>query len=494
MGQSYDKIGKFVEDYKALSRLYPEYVIPAAVAMTVILVLLLVLALKREAGRKDAEEMDEQVGGEGMEPEAAVLGELEFEEGFSIGIEGSQEAAVEGVESVETVEEVVPPEAAPAEALGEEPEREVVGDGGSASEVVDKAAPMDEGGREGFMTPLEEEFEAVPEEEELEAQPVYDETEPEVEETEQSLFARLRAGLSRTQSGLLGKLGEMVALKKEIDEGLWNDFEEALVMADMGIGTTMKLRTQVEQSLTKAGRRDSGSIVAALREEILAMLKNAEGAPVELDGGPLVIMVAGVNGVGKTTTIGKLAYMFAKDGKKVMVAAADTFRAAAVEQLEIWARRVGSDFLKGQSGADPSAVAYDAVKAALARGTDVLIIDTAGRLHTKTNLMEELKKIKRVVGREMGGAPHETLLVLDATTGQNAVQQAKVFKDSIEVTGIVLTKLDGTAKGGVIVAIADELNIPVKFIGIGESLTDLRRFHAEDFVEALFLTGEETIH
>ncbi|MGH7888976.1 MAG: signal recognition particle-docking protein FtsY, partial [Thermodesulfobacteriota bacterium] len=207
-----------------------------------------------------------------------------------------------------------------------------------------------------------------------------------------------------------------------------------------------------------------------------------------------VLMVAGVNGVGKTTTIGKLAYRFRKEGKSVMVAAADTFRAAAVEQLEIWAKRVGSDFLKGQSGGDPSSVAFDAVKACLTRGTDVLIIDTAGRLHTKTNLMDELKKIRRVVGRELEGAPHETLLVLDATTGQNAVQQAKMFKEAIDVTGIALTKLDGTAKGGVIIAIADELNIPVKFIGIGESLGDLREFKAEEFVEALFLTGKETLH
>jgi fused signal recognition particle receptor len=177
-----------------------------------------------------------------------------------------------------------------------------------------------------------------------------------------------------------------------------------------------------------------------------------------------------------------------------MVAAADTFRAAAVEQLEIWANRVGSDFLKGQSGADPSAVAFDAVRAAKARGTDVLIIDTAGRLHTKANLMEELKKVRRVIGRELEGAPHETLLILDATTGQNAIQQAKKFKEAVEVTGIVLTKLDGTAKGGVIVAIADELKIPVKFIGIGERLGDLREFKAEEFVEALFLTGKETLH
>lgn len=318
--------------------------------------------------------------------------------------------------------------------------------------------------------------------------------EEEPEETEAGLFSRLRAGLSRTQAGLLGRLDEMLSIRKEIDDSLWDDFEETLVTADLGIGTTMKLRSEIESKLSKKALRNPMLIKEALREEILRVLKSAEGSPIILNTKPFVIMVAGVNGVGKTTTIGKLAYKFRKDGRNVMVAAADTFRAAAVEQLEIWANRVGSDFLKGQSGADPSAVAFDAVRAAFARDTDVLIVDTAGRLHTKANLMEELKKIKRVIGRALEGAPHETLLVLDATTGQNAIQQAKMFKEAIEITGIVLTKLDGTAKGGVIVAIANELKIPVKFIGIGERLGDLREFKADEFVEALFLTGKETLH
>lgn len=313
-------------------------------------------------------------------------------------------------------------------------------------------------------------------------------------ETKRSLFSRLRSGLSKTQAGLLGKLDEILSLRKEIDDDLWDDFEETLVMADLGISTTMKLRSRIERELSSKGRREPMDIKNALREEVLRILKGAEGKKLRFDRHPFVIMVAGVNGVGKTTTIGKLAYMFTREGKKVMVAAADTFRAAAVEQLQVWAKRVGSDFLKGQSGADPSSVAYDAIKAAIARDTDILIIDTAGRLHTKSDLMEELKKIKRVISRELEGAPHEVFLVLDATTGQNAVQQAKMFNDAIGVTGIILTKLDGTAKGGVIVAIADEFNIPVRYIGIGESLSDLREFEAEDFVEALFLTGEETLH
>jgi fused signal recognition particle receptor len=343
-------------------------------------------------------------------------------------------------------------------------------------------------GSEGFEGTVEEEIR-----EDIRVEREFEEEKVE-EVTKERLFSRLRAGLSKTQAGLIGRLDEMLSIRKEIDSDLWDDFEEALITADLGVGTTMKLRNEIERKLTKKSLRDPIAIKSALREEILRILENVEGSPIEVNTKPFVVMVAGVNGVGKTTTIGKLAYRFRKEGKGVMVAAADTFRAAAVEQLEIWAKRVGSDFLKGQSGVDPSAVAFDAIKASLARGTDVLIIDTAGRLHTKTNLMEELKKIRRVVGRELPGAPHETLLVLDATTGQNAIQQAKMFKEAIEVTGIVLTKLDGTAKGGVIVAIADELNIPVKFIGIGESLGDLREFKAEEFVEALFLTGKETLH
>ena len=315
----------------------------------------------------------------------------------------------------------------------------------------------------------------------------------EPEETKEGLFARLRKGLSKTHTGLFGRLGEVLS-KKEIDESVWDDFEETLIMADIGVGTTMKLRERIGAAIQKKSLRDADAITGALKEEILRILKTAEGSPIRISTKPYVIMVAGVNGVGKTTTIGKLANRLKKENLSVMVAAGDTFRAAATEQLEIWSKRVGSDFIKGQSGADPSSVAFDAVKAASARGTDVLIIDTAGRLHTKGNLMEEIKKMKRVISRELAEAPNETLLVLDATTGQNAIQQAKMFNEALDVTGIVLTKLDGTAKGGVIVAIADELNIPVKYIGIGESLSDLREFNADEFVEALFYSGEESVH
>ena len=322
------------------------------------------------------------------------------------------------------------------------------------------------------------------------------EPEPEAEEvpeTKEGLFARLRKGLSKTHTGFLGKLGEVVS-NREINDDLWDEFEETLIMADLGMGTTMKLREKVQERLKKKSLADSGAITDALKEEILVILKGAEAKPLSISEKPFVIMIAGVNGVGKTTSIGKLASRLKKENREVMVAAGDTFRAAATEQLEVWSRRVGTDFIKGHSGADPSSVAFDAVKAAAARGMDVLIIDTAGRLHTKGNLMDEIKKMKRVISREMESAPHETFLVLDATTGQNAVQQAKMFNDALGVTGIVLTKLDGTAKGGVIIAIADELNIPVRFIGIGEALGDLREFNADEFVEALFYEGGDTVY
>ncbi len=312
-------------------------------------------------------------------------------------------------------------------------------------------------------------------------------------ESKESLFSRLRSGLSKTQVGLIGKLDEILSTR-EIDDDLWDEFEEALITADLGVGTTLKLRKRIEEKLSKKSLRDPKTVMSTLKQECLEILKKAEGKPIKIESKPFVIIIAGVNGVGKTTTIGKIAYKFTNEGKTVLVAAADTFRAAAVEQLEIWAKRVGSDFLRGQTGSDPSSVAFDALKASQARDNDILIIDTAGRLHTRTNLMEELKKLRRVISRELDGAPNETLLVLDATTGQNAIQQAKMFNEAVDITGIILTKLDGTAKGGVILAIADELNIPVKYIGIGESLKDLREFNAEEFIEALFVTGEETIH
>lgn len=312
------------------------------------------------------------------------------------------------------------------------------------------------------------------------------------EDPERSFFERLSTGLSKTRRGIFSNL-ESVFSGGAIDDAAWDDFEEILIMSDMGVATTAKLREKVSSAVSSGESGDVGKITALLKKEILDILRAVQSPPAELSRKPTVFMVAGVNGVGKTTSIGKIANRFTSSGKRVMVAAADTFRAAAVEQLGVWAERVGSDFLRGQTGADPSAVAYDAVRASVSRGVDLLIIDTAGRVHTKTGLMDELGKLRRVVARELEGAPHETLLVLDATTGQNAVEQARTFDETVGVTGIVLTKLDGTAKGGIIVAIAEQLGIPVRYVGVGEGLGDLREFDAVEFTEALFAPEKETV-
>lgn len=299
-----------------------------------------------------------------------------------------------------------------------------------------------------------------------------------------SLFERMRAGLAKTQSALVGRIDALLGGRQRVDAELLEELEEILITADFGMKTTQDL----VQSLGKrfAGNGAVEGLRDLLKEEIRQRLR-LEAAPLNLSAAtPFVIMVVGVNGVGKTTTIGKLARQFAAQGKKVVLGAGDTFRAAAAEQLAIWGERAGVDVIRHAEGADPAAVAFDSAKAAVARGADVLILDTAGRLHTKVNLMEELKKVRRVLSREIPGAPHETLLVLDATTGQNALVQARLFRETVEVSGIALTKLDGTAKGGVVVAIGAELGLPVRFIGIGEGVDDLRPFDADLFVDALF--------
>jgi len=301
----------------------------------------------------------------------------------------------------------------------------------------------------------------------------------------------LRRGLAKTQGLLVGGVDDLLRPGRGMDEALYEELEEILIVADVGVEATKRLIERVKREVKKKGITDAHAVLPLLRHEVLEILQPHE-APLTLKGtgdGPFVVMVIGVNGTGKTTTIGKLAHRFTSQGKKAVVAAADTFRAAAIEQLEIWSDRAGAHFVKHASGADPSAVAFDAVKAAQSRKCHILFIDTAGRLHTKENLMEELKKIKRVIGRELPGAPHEILLVLDATTGQNAVVQAQTFHQSLEVTGIALTKLDGTAKGGIIVAIAQELGIPLRFVGVGEGIEDLQDFRAEVFVDALFSRG-----
>ena len=295
-------------------------------------------------------------------------------------------------------------------------------------------------------------------------------------------FKRLKNRLSRTRQNFSGGFEKVFAGKKKIDEDALEELEELLITSDIGVQTTMALMDRIAN--TKVA--DAAEVKQILKDEILSILGTRPPAQQTKKSTPHVILVVGVNGVGKTTTIGKIAASLKSSGKKVLIAAADTFRAAAVEQLMIWAQKAGAEFVKHKENADPAAVAFDAVAAAKARGCDIVLIDTAGRLHTKVNLMEELKKIKRTVAKQIQGAPHEILLVLDATTGQNALSQAKLFNEALAVTGLALTKLDGTAKGGIVIAICNSLNIPLQYIGIGERIEDLRPFDAEQFIEALF--------
>jgi len=308
----------------------------------------------------------------------------------------------------------------------------------------------------------------------------------EQEKPRTGFFERLKQGLSKTSESLVGRIDMLLLGKKEIDADTLEELEEILITADIGVTTTVELIRGLEQRLKRDELRDGDALRKALRDDILGRME-PYAVPLQTSGSsPFVILVIGVNGVGKTTTIGKLASRFTLEGKKVLMAAGDTFRAAAADQLAIWGDRAGVDLIRHKDGGDPSAVVFDACKAAIARKVDVLIIDTAGRLHTKVNLMEELKKIFRIVGREIPGAPHETLLVLDAATGQNALSQARLFRDAAAVSGIALTKLDGTAKGGIAVAVCNELKIPLRYIGVGESVDDLRDFEPRQFVDALF--------
>jgi fused signal recognition particle receptor len=297
------------------------------------------------------------------------------------------------------------------------------------------------------------------------------------------VFRSLSDGLAKTRKNLTDRIGSLV-LGEKIDEEFLGELEETLVSADVGVETaTFVLKDLKERS--KRRELSTPEEVRARLKEILYDILTGRAVKFDVTAAPCVVLVVGVNGTGKTTTIGKLAYRLQAEGKKVMLAAGDTFRAAASEQLSIWGERAGIPVIKHQEGADPGAVVFDAVTAAKARAVDVLIVDTAGRLHTKSNLMEELKKVKRILSRELPGAPHETLLVLDGNTGQNALVQAKMFNEAVGVTGIVLTKLDGTSKGGIVFAINKELSIPVKFVGIGEAIEDLREFDPKEFVDAL---------
>ena len=298
-------------------------------------------------------------------------------------------------------------------------------------------------------------------------------------------FDKLKAGLTKTREKLADKIDEILHGSTQIDDELLDELEETLIMSDVGTKTTEKLMENLRKGVRKAEINSPQDVKIFLSNQIREILLEDQGEISNVEP-PYVILMIGVNGAGKTTTIGKLSNYYSERGKKVMVAAADTFRAGAIDQLEIWANRTGADIVKHSEGSNPSSVALDAARSAVAKKIDVLIVDTAGRLQNKFNLMEELKKINRIIGKGISGAPHEVLLVLDATTGQNALRQAELFSKSAEITGIVLTKLDGTAKGGMIIGIKEELNIPVKWIGVGEGLDDLRPFNAKEFADALF--------
>lgn len=310
-------------------------------------------------------------------------------------------------------------------------------------------------------------------------------SDPEEGQEKMGIFARLLAGLSKTKDNITGRIDSLLKSYTKIDEELLEDLEEILITADVGVTTTMEIIDRLRDMIKERGVKDPLEVRDLLKEIVASILKEGN-SELDVNPGPAVIVMVGVNGVGKTTTIGKLAQRYKKDGKKVMLAAADTFRAAATEQLDIWAKRIDVDIIKHHEGADPGAVVFDAIKASQARKVDLLICDTAGRLHNKANLMNELGKIFKIIDREYPEAKKEVLLVVDATTGQNAVSQAKTFKEVANITGIVLTKLDGTAKGGVVLAVKSEVDVPVKLIGVGERAEDLQSFDADSFTDAIF--------
>ncbi|WP_315439550.1 signal recognition particle-docking protein FtsY [uncultured Selenomonas sp.] len=304
-------------------------------------------------------------------------------------------------------------------------------------------------------------------------------------------FDRLKKGLTKTRENFTHSIERLIIGYADIDDDLIDELEETLLMADVGVKTTEMLIASVRKGIRNKDIQTPDDLIPFLEKEIVRILDHVESDTPMADCPPTVILVVGTNGVGKTTTIGKLSAYYHNQGKSVLLAAADTFRAAAIEQLEVWGKRADVQVIKHGEGSDPAAVVFDALQAAKARRTELVIVDTAGRLQTKSNLMQELEKIYRVIGREVPGAPHETLLVLDAGTGQNAISQAELFSQAAPVTGVVITKLDGTAKGGVTIGITAQLDIPIKWIGVGEGIDDLRPFHAEDFVNALFAKRED---
>lgn len=405
------------------------------------------------------------------------------------------------------------------EGLNEEEIQEEVSNDASQDQGIDEVALQEEVKEEGSQDQdlsegtleedIEEEKAQVEEEEEIENVDIQADEEIREEETiekeileevdgdgsqdpdqeegqeKMGIFARLLAGLSKTKDNITGRIDSLLKSYTKIDEELLEDLEEILITADVGVTTTMEIIDRLRDMIKERGVKDPLEVRDLLKEIVASILKEGN-SELDINPGPAVIVMVGVNGVGKTTTIGKLAQRYKKDGKKVMLAAADTFRAAATEQLDIWAKRIDVDIIKHHEGADPGAVVFDAIKASQARKVDLLICDTAGRLHNKANLMNELGKIFKIIDREYPEAKKEVLLVVDATTGQNAVSQAKTFKEVANITGIVLTKLDGTAKGGVVLAVKSEVDVPVKLIGVGERAEDLQSFDADSFTDAIF--------
>ena len=448
------------------------------------------LLTEAEDSEADAEEDedDEEPIAVTFQPEEADS-EAEETEPEEVAEPETVESELEEVAEPETVEtepeEVTEPEIVESE-LEEVTEPETV-----ESELEEVAEPeTEESESEEVAEPETEAEESEPEE--------FDETEAEASEPEEpqepekkkkkGFFEKIRDGLRKTKDSVIAKMQLVLNAFTKIDEDLFDQLEETMIMGDMGAETSIEICDQLRKRVKERGITDPKQIMGLIQEIIGEML--GEDQTLQLQTKPSVIMVIGVNGAGKTTTIGKLCHQLKEDGKKVIVAAADTFRAAAIDQLEVWTDRAGVELVKHAEGSDPAAVVYDAIEAAKARNCDVLICDTAGRLHNKKNLMQELAKINRIIENKAAGCDKEILLVLDATTGQNAVNQARLFKEVADITGIVLTKLDGTAKGGIIVSIKNELEIPVKLIGVGEKIDDLQPFHARDFVNALFETEE----
>ncbi|CDC20752.1 signal recognition particle receptor FtsY [Eubacterium sp. CAG:274] len=409
-------------------------------------------------------------------------------------IKEEEQAVVEDVKEVENAVEKVENEVEEnhTESTTEGIVEEVTKENDTTVEEVEIKEITTEENNVVEKTEVEEAVQEIPEEnvepvEVEETEEVAVEEQPTEEEKPKGFFAKIKAGLSKTRNNIISSVENVLSAFTKIDEDLYEELEEALIMADIGVETSLYIIEKLREKVKDEKIHDPAEVKGAIIRVITEILEK-DDEPFELPH-PSVVLVIGVNGVGKTTTIGKLTHNYMENGKTVLLAAADTFRAAAIDQLQVWADRNNAQLIKHQENSDPGAVVYDAVQAAKARNTDVLICDTAGRLHNKKNLMEELRKISKIVNKEYPDAKVETLLVLDATTGQNALQQAKLFKEVADITGLVLTKLDGTAKGGIVLAIKHEMNIPVRYIGVGEQMDDLQEFNSKDFAKALF--GEE---